>query len=455
MTWKILYCCFTFVFLARLAVAELTLHEAFELARGQNRALATATARVSAQKAVLRAAKAKRWPSVELNQRLVRLDESTVSRANSAAEGLSLLIGIEIPPFVFQDSYRTQLDLAVPLWTSGALAAKIGAEREGLRASQADRQAMDRSTQLAVVRRFFDLAATREVRPARQEALRLVEGRLSSAEHRLEVGLTTRQEVLRWKVEVERAIADLADLEADELVARLQLADVLNVTLAEVDDPALAEPGLVEALLAWAEALDPSVVLERATMELDGLPEARAAHARAAAASEQVRGARSARRPRLDAALSYGWLENDSLALDEFTRWSGSLLLRVPLDLRGDLKAEVARGLARQSEAEIAIDDARASLRLQLGRALADVVRSRARLRSSRRAEEESRARRELLARQAGVGTVTLLDLVDADSLLAGARVARALARVRLLESVAVVEIYWPGADPPGGGLVP
>lgn len=452
MMWKILLCSYSIAF---SAPPEFTLAKAFELARGQNRALASASARVAEQEAALGVAKRRRWPSAELNQRHIRIDESTVARANSAAEGLSLLIGIEIPPFVFQDSYRTQLDLAVPLWTSGGLAAAVGAERETLKASRADQRAMDRATRLAVIHRFFGLAATREVRPARQEALRLAERRLAEAEHRLEVGLTTRQEVLRWKVEVERAIADLADLEADELVARLELADVLNVRLADIGDPALVELEAMDAFLTWAEALDPSGVLGRAEKELDGLPEMRAARARAASVAEQIRGARSARRPRLDAALSYGWLENDTLALDEFTRWSGSLLLRIPLDLRGDLKAEVARGLARQSSAEVAIDDARASLRLELGRALADVMRSRARLRSARRAEHESRSRRELLARRAGVGTVSLLDLVDADAVLAGARVARATARVRLLESVAALEIHWPGADPPGGGLIP
>ena len=94
-------------------------------------------------------------------------------------------------------------------------------------------------------------------------------------------------------------------------------------------------------------------------------------------------------------------------------------------------------------------------MRLAIGRALADVLRARGRLRSARRAEEEAAARRELLARQAGVGVVSLLDLIDADTTLVAAEVARATTRVDLLRAVAVLEVYWPAADPPAGGLVP
>ena len=439
----------------RALAEDLTLARALELALSRNRAVASAEARVVEQEASLRGSKAQRWPALELSQRLVRIDASTVDRANSAAEALSLLIGVEIPPFVFQDSYRTQLDLAVPLWTSGGLAAAIDADRERLNASRADRESTGRAIRVAVVRRFFALASAREVRPARAEALRSAERRLAEAEHRLEVGLTTRQEVLRWKVRVERALADLSDLEADEMVARLELADLLEVAMRGVGDPVVPGSETVGALLAWADRLEPAAVLRRTEAELDDLPEVRSARARLTAAGEQVRGARSARRPRLDAAASYGWLENDTLELDEFSRWSGSLLLTIPLDARGDLRAQVARGEARQRLAEAAVSDARAAMRLAIGRALADVLRARGRLRSARRAEEEAAARRELLARQAGVGVVSLLDLIDADTTLVAAEVARATTRVDLLRAVAVLEVYWPAADPPAGGLIP
>ncbi len=83
------------------------------------------------------------------------------------------------------------------------------------------------------------------------------------------------------------------------------------------------------------------------------------------------------------------------------------------------------------------------------------MVRVRSRLRSARRAEQEASARRELLRRQTEVGVTSLLDLIDADTTLADAEVARATARVDLLAAVAALELVWPEADPPDGGVIP
>ncbi len=437
------------------SAAELTLERALELAREHNRALTSARSRVSEQEAALRSARAERWPSLDLSQRFTRIDPDTVARANSAATGLSMLIGFEIPPFVFEDGYRTQLDIAVPVWTSGALSSAIAAEDDGLDASQAEREATWRSVQGEVARRFFAAVSSRQATAARRQALERAERRLQEAERRLEVGLTTRQEVLRWQVEVERSRASVDGASADLFVAGLELGDVLGQTSADLAEPASPEPDTVESLLAWAESLEPMEVMTRADADLDDLPEVRAARSRAEASGQAVRQTRAARRPRLDASATYGWLENQTFELDEFANWSATLLLSVPIDLRGRLRAEIARSQARQQESEATVDDVRAARRLELGRALAEVVRVRSRLRSARRAEHEASARRELLRRQTEVGVTSLLDLIDADTTLADAEVARATARVDLLAAVAALELVWPGADPPDGGVIP
>ncbi|MEE8526919.1 MAG: TolC family protein [Thermoanaerobaculia bacterium] len=153
------------------SAAELTLEQALEIARGNNRGLASARSRLSAQEAALRSAHAERWPSLDFSQRLTRIDPDTVARANSAATGLSLLIGFEIPPFVFEDGFRTQLDLAVPVWTSGGLSAAIAAEDDGLDARRADSEAAWRNVRGEVARRFFSAVSNRQVMTAADAGL--------------------------------------------------------------------------------------------------------------------------------------------------------------------------------------------------------------------------------------------------------------------------------------------
>lgn len=206
----------------------LTLREALDIARSGNHDLAFATARVAEQEAAWRSMRADRWPSLDFSQRITHIYDSIVERANSAATGLSLLIGFEIPPFVFQDSFRTHLDLAVRLWTSGALSAAIGGEREGLAARRAAREAAWRETSGRVARFFFAALSSREAAVARRQSLKRAERRRAEAESRLEVGLTTRQEVLRWQVEVERARAQLTAprLTASSLISSSRMSSV-------------------------------------------------------------------------------------------------------------------------------------------------------------------------------------------------------------------------------------
>lgn len=435
--------------------ATLTLRRAFELAQLGNRSLATAAARLEEQEAALRIARAQRKPAVTFSQRLTRVDDSTVARANAAADGLSQLIGFDIPPFVFQDSYRTQFSLAVPLWASGEIAATIDTETQNLNAAEAAELVAWRTARREVTRRFFDLAASQTVIEARSEALRRAERRLQEARRRLELGLTTRQEVLRWQVEVEQGRADLADVEAALFVARLELADLLDVGVSEIGEPLLPDDDTLEALAEWAATLRPEETLERAEEDFDQLPEMRLALAEVAAGEARIERARAGRQPRLDASAAYGWLENETLGLDGFDNWSATLQFTLPIDLWGALRAEVARERARQDGAETAVEEARAALRVEVGRAIAEVVRTRTRLRSAQRAAEEAGARRGLLGRQAEVGLIGLLDLIDADTTLVTTEVALASARVDLLDAIAQLELVWPGASPPDNGLIP
>ncbi len=434
---------------------ELSLTEAFTLAQRGNRDLVAAAARAEEQRAALRQAAAQRKPTVDFSQRLTRVDDSTVDRANAAADFLSELIGIEIPPFRFRDSYRTQFSLNVPLWTSGGVAAGIAAAEQTLSAEEALADAAWRAVRLDVARHFFALATHREVLKARQRALRRANRRLAEAERRLGLGLTTRQEVLRWQVQVDQAEADIADSQAAILVTRLELADRLGIPQENIGDPVLPPREISAKMQTWADTLEIERLFRAAESDIDRMPEVRAAQAIQAANEQAVRRARAALRPRLDANATYGWLENQTLDLDAFANWSATLQFSLPIDLNGSLRAEIARSQARQAGALNAVADARAAARLEVGRAGAEVIRTRSRLRSAQRATQEANSRRELLAHQTEIGLTSLLDLLDADTTLISAEVTQATARVDLLAAIAALELAWPSAAPPEGGLVP
>jgi outer membrane protein TolC len=159
--------------------------------------------------------------------------------------------------------------------------------------------------------------------------------------------------------------------------------------------------------------------------------------------------------PRLDGAVTYGWLENETPDLDVFADWSATLQLSLPVDARGEVRGRLAAARARAEAAEIALAGTRIDLEQELGRTLAELHRSRASMTSAEEALVESEARRGLLERQHEVGLADLLDLIDADTTLATAEVEVAAARSSFLTAVARLELVWPDADPPDGGLIP
>jgi outer membrane protein TolC len=212
---------------------------------------------------------------------------------------------------------------------------------------------------------------------------------------------------------------------------------------------------VVDVLLEWADRLEPEQVLTGSGTDLTSLPEVRAARARVAAARQDLRATRAGLYPRVDGSFTYGWLENDTLALDVFSDWSASVVMTVPLDLRGDVRSRARVAEAGVDGLELAADEVLTGVRLELGRNLAELLRARTRLRSARRALTEATARRELLARQRDVGFADLLDLIDADTTLVASDVALAVARAEFLGAVARLELVWPDAAPPDGGLIP
>jgi len=433
----------------------MALADALALADSRNRAIRMARASTDEQEAGLKAARAQRWPTLELRQRYTRLDPDTVARANAASDFLSEALEVEIPPFLYEDNFRTEAEVLLPLWTSGALTAAVDAQLQSVEASTAEEDASRRRTRTQVAGGFFAAVATEDVLRARRAALDRAERRLAEAERRLEIGLNTRQEVLRWRVSVEAALADEAAAEAQRLIERAALASLLDMSAPDLGRLKLPDSPLVDRLLEWADGINVEETLDLARPELELLPEVRAADALAGAAEENVRRVRAGLWPRVDGALSIGYLENDTLALDEFMDYSASLVLSIPIDARGEVRAQVGAARARAQIARIARSDVLAAVEVELIGALAGVIRTRTRLRSARRALEESTERRELLANQQEVGLAGLLDLLDADATLAASDEALALARSEFLASVATLELVWTGADPPRGGLIP
>lgn len=349
-------------------IAAETLEEAWNAALSADGRLAAAESRTGASDAALLAARAQRQPSVTATTATSRWRD--VPAFDFGAAGLA---GV-LPLFGGDTLNVATAQVALPLYTGGALTANVAAAaatRDGAtRATAALRQ----DVKLAVAEAYVGVlraASALEVARANAEGLA---AHARDVEDMRRAGQVPTNDYLA-------AAASLADARQRELVARsaLEVANALyNRRLGRaLDAPVAVEPLTASLVGRVIDAPLPELVAAaRATRpELAGLDAAAESLAARAAA------ARAARRPQLAVSGGYAYLENRFLNREDF--WFVQLGVQVNVFDSGRAR-HASNALERQADAvvserqdlaaEIALEVHRSSAQLAAARARVDVA---------------------------------------------------------------------------------
>lgn len=377
-------------------VQPITLEQALELARRNNRDLQVAELTLERARLSLREAQAERYPDVGTSVDLTRIDSG--SGANLGQIDPVLGLGAD------QNSVRTTLgaglELNYDLYTAGRRPAAIRAAEAGVRLQQLEVERLSEQLRLDVSNDYYDLQqADAQVRIARSSVDEAARS-LRDAELLEEAGLGTRFDVLRAQVELANNRQDLTNTSAQLQITRRQLVEALN--LAQFVEVTAADP--IEVAGVWELALEESIVLAyRNRAELEQQLVQREIN------QQQRQIALSATRPRASVFSSYNiqaLISDDNGPVDSFRL--GARLLWNFFD------GGAARARARQEEQDIAIAEARFAdqrdqIRLDVERAYYNLQANQENIQTASlavtQAEESLRLAR--LRFQAGVGTQT------------------------------------------------
>lgn len=423
------------------AATRMTMEQAVSFAVGESPEMERASLQIDLREADLRRAKGLVEPNVLFLHTSTLNDPKTVDYVNALPDGANMILdelelpGV-IPPFMYESSHHTRMVLTQPLFAGGSNLYRISSARAGRDASRSWRDDVSAEVLMAIRQAFIDLQAQWEVVGLREESLARAERSLARAERRRTLGLVARSETLRWQVQVagERVLLIRANNAFDVGLERFKRLVGFPPTRSLALD--FLSPGQVESLMARGIA----------ELEAEGGPGAGnwiEDHPAIVAAGLQTEAARFQRRasssdywPKLNLDGSVGYLENDTIALDQFVQWSVRLRLSVPIWDGGMRASNRARAQTGESLAALQLRVVRLDLFVEDQSVVADLLADLAELENAQTAVIQARETVDSVTNKASLGLADYIQQIDAQVVLTQSEVAETSARYLFIKDL-------------------
>lgn len=365
------------------AAAE-TLQQAWQMAIARNQSLAAAMADVQGARDMARAARDARWPSVSADVSYTHLGQAPELEVATAA--LTLRSG----PIFRHDQYVSgTVRMKIPIYTGGAITARIKAASASVRAASADERATLEDLKLAVAEAYVGVLRAQRRLAVADSALGSLRAHLRDVRAMFQRQLVAKSDLLA---------AEVALANAEE--AQVRASDSLAIARADYDrligEPLDRVPRLAEGLPSYPiDELPLASLLRRA---LASRSELTALASDAGALAARARAKTASRLPQLAALGGVTHLDNQILNRENFSTVGVGLTWNL---FDGGQAANEADALRARSRAmDRRLEDLRSRIELEvrsdwlaLGSASARVSASRA---ATAQAAENLRISREL-----------------------------------------------------------
>jgi len=347
-------------------------------------------------------------PSVNFDIVYTRIDNGTFDRANTfynIRDSFPEELRRNVRPGAWKDSFGPSLSVTQPIFTGGALLANLDhAQANDLRA-QADLQNTQQETILNVQTTYFGVLKASELLSVAHDYLQSTEEHLNSARKKVEAGLRSRSEILRWDVQKASAESQVIEAENRLAIAKTTLNQVMGVDLN------------TEYTLSPVEEIQvnvPSTLAEQTALALTRHPGLRVAEADVEVANAQAHVARSNFVPKLSLAYNYNWEANDTFAFDSIEQWSLSVVATIPIfnSFRDYAGYQQARQGTQQMEN--LRENYKRLLALQVKQASLNLEAAKKRVTITEKAQAEAEENHRIVKNSYEVGLASNLDYLDA-----------------------------------------
>ncbi|BAY25071.1 outer membrane efflux protein [Calothrix sp. NIES-2100] len=389
----------------------ITLAQALELARRNNRQLQVSQLELERSQAALREAQAALFPTVGISSDITRQrtvsDTYQVKLQEQQQEAIPPAFRQPIPSAPATTNFNTQAQISYDIYTSGSRSASIRQAEEQVRFNQLAVENQSEEIRLNVSTDYYNLQQADEQVRIAQSAVTNAQASLRDAEALERAGVGTRFDVLRSQVNLANSQQDLTNAVSQQQIARRQLATRLS--LAQSVNISAADPVKLAGL--WDKTLEQSIILA-----FQNRPDLEQLLAQRNIGEQQRRQALAALGPQVSLVASYQLFDqfNDNLSVAD----GYSVGVRATLNLfdGGAARARAAQARANIAIAETNFAEQRNQIRFQVEQAFSNQQANLENVQTANTALEQAREALRLarLRFQAGVGTQT--DVINSEN---------------------------------------
>jgi outer membrane protein TolC len=382
----------------------ITLAQALELARRNNRDLQVSSLELERTKSALREAQAALLPTVGLS--------ADVTRSRSAGSQLSLerqaqQTGIPAPDAEATTDFTGGAQLSYDIYTSGRRQANIRQAEEQVRFNELAVERQSEEIRLSVTTDYYNLQQADESVRISQSAVQNSQASLRDAQALERAGVGTRFDVLRSEVNLANATQDLTKALSNQEISRRTLATRLS--LPQAVNISAADPVQLAGL--WNQSLEQSIVLA-----FQNRPELQQQLAQRNISEQQRRQALASLGPQVSLIAAYNLLDQFDDNVSVVDGYSVGVRATLNLYDGGAAKARAAQAKTNIAIAETQFAEQRNQIRFQVEQAFSTKESNLKNVQTANTALEQAREALRLarLRFQAGVGTQT--DVINSEN---------------------------------------
>ncbi|MFQ6002864.1 MAG: TolC family protein [Candidatus Zixiibacteriota bacterium] len=309
------------------------MEEALKIALANNRRLKSARQNLRAADFGVSKAVTEFFPRITLSTQLSRFDDWTLSQMNFQEQlPPEFRVGYIPTP---KNSYASNLSIIQPIYNGGKLWANLGSAKALRRTSYYLLKETTQDVILDAKTTYFNLLKAKELLKLRRDFLASAKNNLKSVEAKLEVGLRSRSDVLRWEVQVASEEGNLVEAENLFKMAQENLKNVLGL-----DEPNhITVTDLPEEKFEKAKHLfenlskeDPTPLIEDwYRVAIRNNPTVGMMTSQVDVQKNLLRMAWGDFQPSFNFSYEYGWQRDKDVYLNGQTNWTLAVVMSVPL----------------------------------------------------------------------------------------------------------------------------
>lgn len=333
-TYAFLLLMFTSVFAQeKSALKFITMDEAVNKALVENNLVKASKFRLKKADWDVKQAWTQLFPTVSFQTRYNWIDEQTFAERDFRRY-LPPELANQIPQTVFRESYYSSFNLDMPLF-NGILINGLSIAYEQREMSENLDRSVLQETIFSVMSSYLEILKSRELVDLQNQYLELSRLNYEKAQRLYEANRYSQNEALRWKIDLQQQKSNEVN---NESVLRTNLLNLSKLINEPVNERTVFESDVPGALLEQAEILlnmPDENILELADLSEEELVEINtslnAAKSNIKISELLHKNTYANYMPNVSLSYSYGWRENNTIDLDDYSPKSLMVNFRVPI----------------------------------------------------------------------------------------------------------------------------